>query len=169
MFDGRRQDPTDEVPGCMLLSLHGRCGLELSCQVKCLQGSITLNLNVDGSRKECGGLWGSNPCGSDCRWIGLAWGGGLEESVVLVWTWLARDCGAGFGMRLVADLTHDPDPSGDADRWRLHPCLYHTTPHHTTHHYHYCYLYLPPTTTTSPLPTTTTTMLLLYHYYYHYY
>ncbi len=49
---------------------------------------------------------------------------------MLVWTWLARDCGAGFGMRLVADLTHDPDPSGDADRWRLHPCLYHTT--HTT-------------------------------------
>ena len=55
MFDGRRQDPTDEVLGCMLLNLHGRCGLELSCQAKCLQGSITHNLNVDGSRKVWGG------------------------------------------------------------------------------------------------------------------
>ncbi len=31
--------------------------------------------------------------------------GRLEESVVLVWPWLARDSGAGFGMRFVADLT----------------------------------------------------------------
>ena len=55
MFDGRRQDPTDEVLGCMLLSLHGRCGLELSCRVNFLKGSITSNLNEDGSRRVLGG------------------------------------------------------------------------------------------------------------------
>ena len=61
------------------------------------------------------GALGSTPCSSDGRWIGLAWGE-LEESVVLVWTWLARDRRIGFGMRLADDLTPDPVPSGEADR-----------------------------------------------------
>ena len=84
-------------------------------------------------QERCGGgsgdptLVGLIVDGSD-----LLAGGGLEASVVLVCTWLARDSGAGFGMRLVADLTPEPDPSGDTDRWRLHSCLYHTTYHKST-------------------------------------